>query len=685
MPCVIYVHGNSSARVEVLNNIAVCLAIGVTVFAFDCAGSGKSEGRFVSLGWFERDDLRVVVDHLRGSGTVSSIAVWGRSMGAVTGILYQAKDLELLGRMSVDAMVLDSPFADFCQLAEELVDKGKEHGVHVPKLVLRMALHMVTGSVKKAAGFNINSLSPIQHAGTCTAPALFITAENDDFISPSHAEQLYESYSGAKNLVLVEGDHNSQRTGQCLHVAAAFLSKYLQVPSSWALKNGDRHYGTLPWRNNTVLVGKSVGDGLAEDDAAGLGLTRERQNEIEGKVMGVFGGRKRTSKPQEGLASEGGQADADAPPVNESGEARWRIDQAYYYCNRGNTLEEAGNVEAAIRSYRAAVSYMPTYADAYYNLGIALKSLGRLDEAVAEYKNAIRCKPDHADAHNNLGVAWEEKGFVEDAVECYQKAMTAKPDHSEAHCNLADALQSLGRLDEAVKEYQIAISYNSQDADAINNMGVALEAQGHFDSAIQAYTTAVAHRPTHWDAQCNLADALHARGQLDTAISLYRVIILHCPTEASVFSSLGNALHANGEFSEAVEVYQQALRLNQSDAVTQNNLGIALQSTGQLEEAIRAYQAAITHNRNYAIAYYNLGVAWQSMDNLTRAVDAYRNALTCQKDYPDAYNNMGYALMSLGRMDEAISAYKSALHYRCVKRLAESGTLPPSPVAISLP
>ena len=51
---------------------------------------------------------------------------------------------------------------------------------------------MVTGSVKKAAGFNINSLSPIQHAGTCTAPALFITAENDDFISPSHAEQLYE-------------------------------------------------------------------------------------------------------------------------------------------------------------------------------------------------------------------------------------------------------------------------------------------------------------------------------------------------------------------------------------------------------------------------------------------------------------------------------------------------------------
>ena len=34
------------------------------------------------------------------------------------GFLYQVRDLELLGRMSVDAMVLDSPFADFYQLAE---------------------------------------------------------------------------------------------------------------------------------------------------------------------------------------------------------------------------------------------------------------------------------------------------------------------------------------------------------------------------------------------------------------------------------------------------------------------------------------------------------------------------------------------------------------------------------------
>jgi pimeloyl-ACP methyl ester carboxylesterase len=85
LPCVVFIHGNSSARFEVVTLLPTLLSIGTTVFAFDCAGSGKSEGKYVSLGFFERGDLRVVIDHLRGSGTVSTLAVWGRSMGAVTG------------------------------------------------------------------------------------------------------------------------------------------------------------------------------------------------------------------------------------------------------------------------------------------------------------------------------------------------------------------------------------------------------------------------------------------------------------------------------------------------------------------------------------------------------------------------------------------------------------------------
>ena len=82
IPVVIYMHGNSSARVEVLPQLTCLLALGVAVFAFDFAGSGKSDGDHVSLGYYEREDLMCVVAHLRATDVVSTIALWGRSMGA---------------------------------------------------------------------------------------------------------------------------------------------------------------------------------------------------------------------------------------------------------------------------------------------------------------------------------------------------------------------------------------------------------------------------------------------------------------------------------------------------------------------------------------------------------------------------------------------------------------------------
>ena len=82
IPVVIYMHGNASARVEVLPQLTVLLALGVAVVAFDFAGSGKSDGEHVTLGYFEREDLMCVVAHLRATDVVSTIALWGRSMGA---------------------------------------------------------------------------------------------------------------------------------------------------------------------------------------------------------------------------------------------------------------------------------------------------------------------------------------------------------------------------------------------------------------------------------------------------------------------------------------------------------------------------------------------------------------------------------------------------------------------------
>jgi hypothetical protein len=64
LPCVIYMHGNSSARMEALPQLSTVLSLGATLMSFDFTGSGLSEGEYVSLGAYEKEDLKVRIQTL---------------------------------------------------------------------------------------------------------------------------------------------------------------------------------------------------------------------------------------------------------------------------------------------------------------------------------------------------------------------------------------------------------------------------------------------------------------------------------------------------------------------------------------------------------------------------------------------------------------------------------------------
>ena len=219
LPCVIYLHGNCSSRVESLSTVRLLLSSNITLFSFDFSGCGQSEGEYISLGWYEREDLKTVIEYLRGTETVATIGLWGRSMGAVTALLYADRD------PSIGGMLLDSPFSSLKLLAEELCRKHTK----VPGFVLSMALKFVRKTIKNKASFDILELTPIKNVENCFIPALFGVADQDDFIDPHHGQDLYDKYSGDKNIIRFEGDHNSERPSFLYDSALIFFLNTLQV------------------------------------------------------------------------------------------------------------------------------------------------------------------------------------------------------------------------------------------------------------------------------------------------------------------------------------------------------------------------------------------------------------------------------------------------------------------------
>ncbi|KAF4714681.1 hypothetical protein FOZ63_022553 [Perkinsus olseni] len=212
-PCVIYLHGNCSSRLEGLQAVPVLLPLGISLFVFDFAGSGESDGEYVSLGYYEKDDLAAVVEYLRGSKLVSTIGLWGRSMGAVTALLHGDRDPSIAG-------MIDSAFQDMRTLSTDL---AQQLGFRIPGLMLSAVLGMLRLSVKSRAHFDIFDLEPIAHVDQTYIPALFTAARGDTFINPHNTDALFGKYAGDKNLVKVDGNHNTTRPKFLMHSIAIFF------------------------------------------------------------------------------------------------------------------------------------------------------------------------------------------------------------------------------------------------------------------------------------------------------------------------------------------------------------------------------------------------------------------------------------------------------------------------------
>jgi len=285
-PCVIYCHGNCSSRLESLECLQSLLEVGISVFTLDFSGSGLSEGEYISLGFHEQLDLRVAIDHLRTLDCVSSVGLWGRSMGASTTVLRASED------PTIAACVMDSPFSSLRQVAEELVLGG---GIAVPRFMLSMALRVISGEVESRAGFCIDDLEIIDKAPDAVSPALFAVASDDKFVLPHHGKDLHNSWGGEeRKLVMLEGGHNGTRPPTFVKEATEFLKKHLleaaESPERIPKKRPDapqrrraRHDEAAPMLsgNSSNVLAELIAMGFDEDTAS---TAAKRHSSVEGAL-----------------------------------------------------------------------------------------------------------------------------------------------------------------------------------------------------------------------------------------------------------------------------------------------------------------------------------------------------------------------------------------------------------------
>lgn len=321
-PTVVYLHGNGSCRVEATILLPLTIPYGVSVFAFDFSGSGRSEGEFCSLGLWERLDVQAAVDHLVKLD-VRTIILWGYSMGAAAAILYAGK---CSCHPAVKTLILDSPFSSFDKLAQAVVsDMVIPKGIP-RKLILSIGVRVVRKTVRERAQFDVFDIDPLSALRTFppNIPALFIHGSADTMVPPSHGESLFQAYPcPEKSWVCIPNlDHDSPRPDSSMDQAFFYIMRAVHDTSSIT------YLEALKSRGNTAMLSARFADAIFLYSQALLALRRvlpepESNQQIESKTasgrIALAGRRDRKST----TASKLSRRNSSVPSIVTSVK-RWR-------------------------------------------------------------------------------------------------------------------------------------------------------------------------------------------------------------------------------------------------------------------------------------------------------------------------------------------------------------------------
>ena len=213
--CVLYLHGNSSSRLESYQILESILPLNMSLLAFDYPGCGLSEGDWVSLGYYEKEDSEKMIQYLKKSKGINTVLLWGRSMGGSISIMLSENKSNMIA-----GIIADSPYSNLKRLCLELGQRK----TRLVKYVFERAWNFMREKIKKAYKFDIDELDIVNYAKKGQVPILILCSKDDEIVNYEHSKDILQNYQCSdKELMLMNGSHNAIRDRFVVKIAADFL------------------------------------------------------------------------------------------------------------------------------------------------------------------------------------------------------------------------------------------------------------------------------------------------------------------------------------------------------------------------------------------------------------------------------------------------------------------------------
>ena len=217
---VIAVHGYTDSAYFMVKAAKQFLNYGYNVLMPDLRAHGKSEGKYIGMGWLDRLDLIEWINYLIQKYGNIKIILYGISMGAATVMMTSGEKLPSNVRIIIEDCGYTSVWDEFAFVLK-----------YIFKLPTFPTLYNANIMTKIRAGYSLKKASCIKQLKKSTTPTLFIHGDQDKFVPFYMLDKLYDAAKCKKEKLVIKGAGHAEAqeidSQKYWHTVRKFIKRYI--------------------------------------------------------------------------------------------------------------------------------------------------------------------------------------------------------------------------------------------------------------------------------------------------------------------------------------------------------------------------------------------------------------------------------------------------------------------------
>jgi tetratricopeptide (TPR) repeat protein len=315
-------------------------------------------------------------------------------------------------------------------------------------------------------------------------------------------------------------------------------------------------------------------------------------------------------------------------------------------------LHQSGDMEGAIREYRAYLKVRPGAVEIRSNLGAALAGAGHYEDAIGEYRRALEKNSSNPGVLLNLGLAYYKAGQFTEAARQFSVVHALQPENQQATMLLADCHLRLGKNKDVIALLSPLESSEPNDLAIAYMLGTALireeqpeRGQVLIDRILKNGDSAEA-RLLLGTTKMMVSDFAGALADLEHAVKLN-------PKLPDVYSYYGMALLHTGDSANAADAFRKELEANPNDFTANLEFGALLRQDQQLQQALEYLDRALRLRPGDPGARFQIASAHFALGKVDQARTELEHLVKDSPRFTEAHVTLATVYYRLKRKAEA--------------------------------